>query len=113
MSRSTPTVRALHDQEMAAVRATSDPALRWAHLKRAHIESQPHAWLHTHNHVAMPALADRRRDRREAVGQVVRIIAAAPGSLTGRFPDGNTGRVAAGLMTSMALPADLAAALGR
>jgi hypothetical protein len=113
MSCPTPTARALYDREMAAARAASNPSVRWIHLERAHIVSQPHAWLHTHNHVAMFALAVRQRDRREALGQVVRIIVAAPGSLTGRFPDGNTGRVAAGLMTPMPLPADLAAALGR
>ena len=113
MSRPTPAVRALYDQEMTAARRASDPAVRWRHLERAHVVSQPHAWLHTRNHVAMLALAVRQRDRREAVGQVVRIIVAAPGSLTGRFPDGNTGRVAAGLMTPMPLPTDLAAALGR
>jgi hypothetical protein len=113
MSRPTAAVRSLYEREMAAARAADDPDARWTHLERAHIVSQPHAWLHTGNHVAMLALAVRQRDRREALGQVVRIIVAAPGSLTGRFPEGNTGRVAAGLMTPMPLPADLAAALGR
>ena len=113
MSRPTPAVRALYAQEMAAARQSSHPAVRWRHLERAHIMSQPHAWLHTANHIAMFVLAIRQRDRREALGQVVRIIVAAPGSLTGRFPEGNTGRVAAGLMTPMPLPVDLAAALGR
>lgn len=37
------------------------------------------------------------------------MIVAAPGSLSGRYPVGNTGRVDAGLMTPMPLPADLAA----
>lgn len=49
------------------------------------------------------------RDRREALGQVVRIIVAAPGSALGRYPEGNTGRVSAGLMTPMPVPGDLAA----
>lgn len=113
MSRPTPAVRALYAQEMTAARQANDPAVRWRHLERAHVVSQPHAWLHTGNHAAMLTLAVRQRDRREALGQLVRIIVAAPGSLTGRFPDGNTGRVAAGLMTPMPLPADLAAALSR
>lgn len=56
----------------------------------------------------MLTLALRQRDRREAIGQVVRLIVAAPGSMTGRYPVGNTGRTAAGLMTPMALPDDLA-----
>ncbi|MER5320063.1 DUF3703 domain-containing protein [Streptosporangium roseum] len=46
----------------------------------AHIVSQPWPWPHTPNHLAMFALAVRRRDRREAIGQVVRTIVAAPGS---------------------------------
>lgn len=70
--------------------------------------SQPYPWLHTRNHVAMFALALRQHDRREALGQVVRIVVAAPGSALGRYPEGNTGRVAAGLMTPMPIPADLA-----
>lgn len=30
------------------------------------------------------------RDRREALGDVIRIVVAAPGSLTGRYPEVNT-----------------------
>ncbi|MET0455993.1 MAG: DUF3703 domain-containing protein, partial [Mycobacterium sp.] len=37
---------------------------------------------------------------------------AAPGSMTGRYPVGNTGRVEAGLLTPMAVPADLASVVG-
>ncbi len=61
----------------------------------------------------MLKLALHQHDRHEALGQVLRLIVAAPGSLTGRFPPiGNTGRAAAGLMTPMAIPPDdLAAAL--
>jgi len=40
---------------------------------------------------------------------VVRIIVAAPGSALGRYPEGNTGRVAAGLTTPMPVPGDLTA----
>mgnify|MGYP002653017359 CR=1 FL=1 len=43
--------------------------------------------------------------------QVVRIIVSAPGSLSGRYPEGNTGRVAAGLMRPMPVPGDIASAL--
>lgn len=32
---------------------------------------------------------------------------AAPGSWTGRYPEGNTGRTWVGLMTPMPIPADL------
>jgi hypothetical protein len=69
----------------AAKTATTDTA-RWTHLERAHILSQPDPWLHTGNHLAMFSLAVRQRDRREALGQVVRITAAAPASLVAATP---------------------------
>ncbi|WP_327109968.1 DUF3703 domain-containing protein [Nocardia sp. NBC_01730] len=101
-------IKQLYQREMTAAKHVADPQRRWTHLERAHIISQPYPWLHTRNHVAMLALAISQRDRREAAGQVVRIIVAAPGSLTGRFPEGNTGRTDAGLRTPMPVPADLA-----
>lgn len=59
----------------------------------------------------MLVLALHQHDRREAVGQVLRLIVAAPGSMTGRYPVGNTGRVAAGLMNFMPITEDLAVVL--
>lgn len=103
--------RRVYDSEMAAAEAAADPVRRWGHLERAHIVSQPDPWLHTCNHAAMLVLALRQHDRREALGQVLRLIVAAPGSMTGRYPVGNTGRVAAGLMTPMPIPGDLAEVL--
>lgn len=93
----------------AAKTATTDTA-RWTHLERAHILSQPDPWLHTGNHLAMFSLAVRQRDRWEALGQVVR-IAAAPASLAGRYPEGNTGRARAGLRQSMPTSPNLASLL--
>ncbi|MEW5810895.1 MAG: DUF3703 domain-containing protein [Actinomycetota bacterium] len=112
MTRINAQARAVYESEMQAARATASAEQRWHHLERAHIVSQPDPWLHTCNHAAMLRLALRQRDRREAIGQVIRIVVAAPGSLTGRYPEGNTGRVAAGLTTPMPMPPDLAAALG-
>jgi hypothetical protein len=111
MARITAQARALYRQEMTAAKNADTADARWHHLERAHIVSQPDPWLHTRNHVAMLALALRQRDRREALGQIVRIIVAAPGSLTGRYPEGNTGRVAASLMTPMPIACDLTAVL--
>ena len=108
MQTLTPALKNLYDREMVSARTATDPDARWAHLERAHIVSQPYPWLHTRNHVAMFTLAVRQHDRREALGQVVRIIVAAPGSLAGRYPEGNTGRTRAGLMTPMPVPTDLA-----
>jgi hypothetical protein len=101
-------VRAAYRAEMRAARTVTGPELRWRHLERAHILSQPWPWPHTRNHVAMFALAVRQRDVREAFGQVLRIIVAAPGSALGRYPEGNTGRARVGLTEPMPLPADLA-----
>lgn len=109
----TAAARTRYQQEMAAATQADSLELRWRHLERAHILSQPHPWLYTRNHISMPNLALRQRDRREALGQLLRIVVAAPGSLSGRYPEGNTGRVALGLMTPMPVPPDLAAALGR
>jgi hypothetical protein len=103
--------RRIYDQEMADARSASDPAAAWPHLERAHIVSQPWAWRHTRNHSAMLGLALRQRDRREALGQVLRIVVAAPGSLSGRYPEGNTGRASVGLTEPMPVPDDLAVAL--
>lgn len=71
------------------------------------------AVAHTRNHVAMLALAVAQRDRREALGQVVRIVVAAPGSALGRYPEGNTGRARVGLTRPMPVPDDLADLLTR
>ncbi|MFE3450430.1 DUF3703 domain-containing protein [Nonomuraea sp. NPDC059194] len=104
-------VRAAYTNEMNAARAAIEPEARWRHLERAHIISQPWPWPHTCNHIAMFALAIAQRDRREAVGQVIRIIVAAPGSALGRYPEGNTGRARVSLTQPMPMPADLAAVL--
>ncbi|GGQ20278.1 DUF3703 domain-containing protein [Streptosporangium pseudovulgare] len=102
-------VRAAYRAEMRAARAATEPESRRRHLERAHIISQP--WPHTRNHIAMFALAIAQRDRREAFGQVVRIIVAAPGSALGRYPEGSTGRATASLTQPMPMPDDLAALL--
>jgi hypothetical protein len=118
MSRKQPmpaAVRAAIDRELAAAASAEDhadaPSARWRALERAHILSQPWAWPHTAVHWRMLRLAVGQRDRREALGQVVRLLVAAPGSLSGRYPTGNTGRASAGLLEPMPVPDDLAALL--
>ena len=109
MSRRMPdTVRAAFDAELAAARAATTGEQRWAALERAHILSQPWAWPHTRAHAVMLALAWREHDRREAAGQVVRLLVAAPGSALGRYPEGNTGRALVPLTQPMPVPDDLA-----
>jgi len=107
-------VRQAFAGELAAARAAragDDPAATWRALERAHILSQPWAWPHTVVHWRMLTFAVRQREPGEALGQLVRLIVAAPGSLSGRYPRGNTGRAAMGLTETMPVPDDLAALL--
>jgi hypothetical protein len=49
----------------------------------------------------------RHRDGREIVGQLVRLVVAAPGSWTGRYPVGNTGGANVSALEPMPIPDDL------
>jgi hypothetical protein len=88
-------------------RSSGDPGAEWAHLERAHILSQPMAGAHVRTHVAMLSTALRRRDRHELVGQLFRVIVAAPGSMTGKYPVGNTGGADVSAFVPMPIPDDL------
>ena len=94
-----------------AARSEADVRAEWGHLERAHILSQPLPGPHVRTHAAMLAAALRRRDRRELVGQVFRFIVAGPGSLTGRYPIGNTGGADVSAFEPMPIPDDLRALL--
>ena len=65
------------------------------------------ARLHVRTHVAMLGAGIRRHDRREIVGQLLRLVVAGPGSLTGRYPVGNTGGADVNALTPMPIPDDL------
>jgi hypothetical protein len=88
-------------------RTSGDTSAEWTHLERAHILSQPLAGPHVRTHLAMFTAALRRRDRHELVGQLFRIIVAAPGSMTGKYPVGNTGGADVSAFAPMAIPDDL------
>lgn len=85
----------------------SDTDAAWRHLERAHILSQSFGGPHVRVHLAMLGLGWRTGDAREVVGQLVRVLVAAPGSWLGRFPLGNTGRARVGLTQPMPIPLDL------
>jgi hypothetical protein len=96
--------------ERAAARTArqrGDRAAEWRHLERAHILSQPKALLHVRTHVAMLGAGIRRHDRREIAGQLLRLLVAGPGSLTGRYPIGNTGGADVSALAPMPIPVDL------
>lgn len=90
-----------------AARRVGDAAGEWHHLERAHILSQPMAGPHLRTHAVMFTAAVRRRDRRETLGQVLRLLLAVPGSLSGRYPVGNTGGADVSAFLPMAVPEDL------
>lgn len=101
-------IAALIDAELAAARTIDDP---WRSLERAHLISQPWAWPHTRVHFAMLRVALAQRDRRETLGQLIRLAVAGPGSLAGKYPAGNTGRTTMRLTETAALPPDVRDAL--
>jgi hypothetical protein len=97
-------------QELTAARRAEcegDLARAWRALERAHVLSQAYAGPHLRVHARMFAFAWRRRDLRELLGQLPRLLLAAPGSWTGRAPRGNTGGADVGIFTPMQIPADL------
>ncbi|WP_194820106.1 DUF3703 domain-containing protein [Nocardia sp. XZ_19_385] len=102
-----PTVRAAFEAELRSATIANDLDTMWHALERAHILSQGWPWPHTRSHWHMLRLALRCRDRREALGQVVRLTGAGLASSLGRVPVGNTGRATVGIMTPMPIPDDL------
>lgn len=79
----------------------------WFYLEEAHILSQPFAGWHLRVHLAMLLLAVRIYDWQEIWGQILRLILAAPGSILGRYPVGNTGRSNVSMFLPMAIPPHL------
>ena len=108
-----PLVPTLHDAwaaERGAARAARDRGDRtteWRHLERAHILSQPMASPHVRTHLAMLGYGIRGRDRREIVGQLLRLMVAAPGTWADRYPVGNTGGANVSAVLPMPIPGDL------
>ena len=85
----------------------------WSLLEDAHVLSQPWAWLHVRVHGSMFVTAMVQRDVREVRGQFSRIAVAGPGSLSGRYPIGNTGRARVPATQSMPIAGELAELLQR
>ena len=95
--------------ELATARSQrSDPDEAWKALERAHILSQGFAGAHVGVHWAMLRYGLARRDLREVIGQLIRLLVAGPGSLIGRVPLGNTGRARVRINQPMPIPEDLA-----
>lgn len=82
----------------------------FSHLQRAHILGQRDTVRHTYSHWWMLRVGLRRRDRREMLGQVTRIVASL---LFSRIwvPVGNTGGANVSPIKPMPIPEDLRALL--
>ena len=96
------------DTELRRARSDEPLEQRWAALERAHILSQPWPIPHMRSHAAMMRLAVHQRDRREVLGQALRIVVAGPASAVGKYPAGNTGRARVPATLPMRITDDLA-----
>jgi hypothetical protein len=61
------------------------------HLEIAHVLGQKYVWPHVETHYWMLKVGMRRRSVAEVVGQIIRIVLGAAGSVFGIVPVGNTG----------------------
>jgi hypothetical protein len=106
----TPARQALTAALVAADQARRDgnAATRWANLEDAHVLSQPAAVAHVRVHLMMLRAGWDDRDRVEIKGQLLRVVVAAPGSLSGRYPKGNTGRARVSATLPMPIRPELA-----
>ena len=99
--------------ESRQARKSKDFDRCWTLLEDAHVLSQPWAWLHVRVHGSMFVAAIVQRDVREVRGQLSRIAVAGPGSLSGRYPTGNTGRARVRATQPMPITGELAEVLQR
>lgn len=79
----------------------------FSHLERAHVLGQRFVFPHTYNHWWMLKVGIRKKDKREIIGQLVRLSVAGIGSLLGRAPMGNTGGANIGIMQVLPIQGDL------
>lgn len=116
MARPTEEIRARLQQnliESRQARKSKDFDRCWTLLEDAHVLSQPWARLHVRVHGSMFVAAMAQRDVREVRGQLSRIAVAGPGSLSGRYPTGNTGRARVPATQPMPIVGELAEVLQR
>lgn len=78
------------------------------HLGRAHVLSQRNWFRHIYVHFLMLEYSWARRDWREVMGQIIRLVATVPGHLFKKLPIGNTGWSNIPIMKRLPLPNDFA-----
>lgn len=105
------TLIAIEMDKYRICQGTADLDGAWLALERAHIVAQPFFGPHLAAHWQMAGFALALRDWREVAGQLFRLALVPLGSLTGRLPEGNTGRTRVSAFKPMPVPPDLAAAI--
>jgi metal-dependent hydrolase (beta-lactamase superfamily II) len=106
-----PTLAAAFRREMDASRVAwdaGDDDAAFGSLERAHILGQRHLVPHIITHLWMLRIGWKRRDRREIVGQLLRLTATLPGALIGWVPAGNTGGADVSALRPMPMPPEFA-----
>jgi hypothetical protein len=107
MARLPPAARQRLEQCLAEAASAGDTAERWQLLEDAHVLSQPSGLQHVRVHYRMLIAGVRDHDRTEVSGQLTRLVVAAPGSWTCRYPPGNTGRARVRATAPMPIRPDL------
>lgn len=90
----TPKLKKAFDAEIAAARhlyQKGQLSRAFAHLETAHVLGQHYVMPHIQSHWLMLKIGWRRRSAGEVIGQAVRILLGALGSVVGVVPTGNTG----------------------
>ena len=105
----TPGLRVAYAAEMEKgwqARALGNLDLAFAHFERAHVLGQSFTVPHVRTHLALLVIGCQRKDAREILGQITRMLAAA---LFTRIwvPVGNTGGANVSALKPMPLPEDL------
>jgi hypothetical protein len=77
---------------------------QWDWLMAAHVVGQHDPGMHFDSHCRMLSLAQRSRDWREVMGQVLRLLLLPVGHLLRRIPLGNIGRSTVPLTQAMQPP---------
>ena len=85
----------------------SENTLAWTHFSRAHILGQFYVWPHLKVHLWMFLFGLKTFNIQEIIGQIPRLILAAPGSIFKKAPLGNTGLSNVGIFQPMPIPSDL------
>ena len=99
------------DAELAVAgeaETAGDYAMAFRHLERAHVLGQNSTVQHVRVHIRMLFWGMRRHDRKEVIGQLVRVVGAAAKTWVGLVPRGNTGGANVSALKPMPIADDLA-----